>query len=84
MINLFHKIEDAVAIVRVKGGIHKQVDMYRRGDKVYIPLRGGYTRLTCRFGDGTIGTDCPNTTVVEFEADGVTMDHGGKVPTFKG
>lgn len=84
MINLFHKIEDAVAIVRVKGGIHKQVDMYRRGDKVYIPLRGGYTRLTCRFIDGTIGTDCPNTTVIEFEADGVTMGQSGRVPTFKG
>lgn len=83
-IKLFHKIDDAVAIIRVKGGIHKQVGMYRRGDRVYIPLRGGYARLVCMFGDGVIGTDCPNTSVIEFEADGVRMMQDGKVPTFVG
>lgn len=79
---LFHKIENAVAIIRIKGGIHKQTDMYRRGDRVFIPMRGGYLRIVSLLGDA-FGTADPNVSVLEFEADGVEL-MGGKEPRFVG
>ena len=69
--DLFHKIEGAVAIVRYKGGIMKQADMYARGDRVFIPHAGGYLRITAEFG-GEWGTVNPDIKILEFEADGVT------------
>lgn len=80
--NLFHKIEGAIAIVRHKGGILKQSDMYARGERVFIPHSGGYLRVTAEF-SGEFGTVNPNIKVLEFEADGVEL-FGGKEPRFVG
>lgn len=30
--DLFHRIDDAEAIIRVKGGVFKQTEVYRRSD----------------------------------------------------
>lgn len=79
---LFHKIEGAVAIVRHKGSILKQSDMYARGDRVYVPHAGGYLRVTAEFG-GEWGTVIPTIKVLEFEADGVELK-GGKEPRYVG
>lgn len=60
--NLFHVINDGVAVLRVKGGIFKQSKIYRREAMVYAALGGGFVRLT-RSG----GTTNPNTTWHEVE-----------------
>ena len=78
--NLFHKIDDAVAIVRLKGSVLKQLDMYARGDRVYIPHGGGYLRVTQEFG-GEFGTVNPDIKVLEFDAAGVELK-GGKEPRY--
>lgn len=72
---LFFKIEGAIAIVRHKGGILKQSDMYARGDRVFIPHSGGYLRITQDFG-GEFGTVNPDIKVLEFEAAGVELKMG--------
>lgn len=72
---LFHKIEGALAIIRVKGGILKQVDMFARGDRVFVPYSGGYLRITAEFG-GEYGTAMPDVKVIEFEAEGVELKMG--------
>lgn len=81
--NLFHKIEGAVAIVRGKNSIEKQTDMYRRGDRVFVPVSGGYVRIVARMGgEGQpFGTAHPSVSVVDFEAEGVELK-GGSEPRF--
>lgn len=73
--NLFHKIDDAIAIVRLKGSVLKQTDMYARGDRVFIPHSGGFLRVTAEFG-GEFGTVNPDIKVLEFEAAGVELKMG--------
>lgn len=80
--DLFHKIEGAVAIVRFKGGILKQSDMYARGERVFISHSGGYLRVCQKFGS-EFGTVNPGIAVLEFDADGVTLK-GGLEPRFEG
>lgn len=72
---LFHKIEGAIAIVRGKGGVHKQVDMYARGERVFIPHSGGYIRVCAKFGSEW-GTANPDVKVLEFEGDGISDNRG--------
>lgn len=79
--DLFHKIENAVAIVRRKNGVMAQVDMYQRGDRVFVPAPGGFVRITCRLSGGEFGTAHPDIKVAEFEADGVTL-LGNSEPRF--
>jgi hypothetical protein len=69
---LFSKIEDAVAIVRYPKGVVKQVGMYRRGAQVFVPHAGGFIRLVHMF-DGVHSTSHPDIKVIDFEADGVTV-----------
>lgn len=78
---LFHKIEGAVAIVRV-GVIHKQLDLYHRGDVVYIPHSGGYLRTVQRFGEH-IGTAKPDIHVIDWEAIHGDVKEVNKVLTYK-
>lgn len=80
--DLFHKIEGAVAIARHKGSVLKQSDMYARGDRVYIPHQGGFLRVTQEFG-GEFGTVIPAIKVLEFEAEGVELKMG-KEPRYVG
>lgn len=76
--DLFHKIEGAVAIVRGKNCVEKQVDMYRRGERVYVPVGTGFVRIIARQGgEGQpFGTSHPGVSVVCYEADGVTLKSG--------
>lgn len=74
---LFSKIDDALAIVRLPKGVHKQVGMYRRGETVYIAHGGGYVRVVQRFGkEDTLSTTHPDVKVIDFEANGVVEERG--------
>ena len=46
-----------------------------RGERVFIPVSGGYVRLTCQFG-GEWGTAHPSIKVLEFDANGVDVGSG--------
>lgn len=63
---LFHKIEDATAIIR-DGVYYRQVEMYARGDRVFIKLARGYCRITAQFG-GEYGTCNPSVKLIEYDA----------------
>ena len=63
--DLFHQIEDAEAIVRLKGGVHKQLKLYRRRDRIFIGISGGYLRVCAKFGD-TWGTANPSINVIDM------------------
>ena len=63
---LFHVIEDAVAVVRKPKGIYQQVKMYHRGDRIYVAYGAGFIRMTAKFGDSW-GTSHPDIRVMEFE-----------------
>ena len=60
---LFHEIPDAQAIIRCKGGVYKQVKLYRRGEHKYVAARGGFVRILSKFGDTWL-TSNPDTTVI--------------------
>lgn len=64
----FHRIEDAVAIIRLKGGIFKQVNVYHRNGKVYVAYGSGFVRLYSKFGE-VWGTSNPNVSVVDISQD---------------
>jgi hypothetical protein len=66
---LFHVIDDGVAIVKV-GSVYKQTKLYRRGDRLFVTHAGGYVRICAKFGD-TWGTAMPNIKVIDFEGAGV-------------
>lgn len=76
--NLFHRIEDAVAVVRTKGGIYRQLDVYRRGCDVFVRSGTGFVRVLNTRGD----TSVPNVTCMELSAEGVHSSPAGKL-TFK-
>jgi hypothetical protein len=77
-VDLFHKIDGAVAIVRGANCVEKQVDMFRRGERVYVPVSGGFVRICARNGgEGQpFGTSHPRVSVIAFEAEGVTLKSG--------
>jgi hypothetical protein len=70
--DLFTQIDDAKAIVRIKGLILKQVDVYHRRGRVYVPHSGGFVRVTAKFGD-TYGTAHPSIKVDEIEGAGIDL-----------
>jgi hypothetical protein len=82
--DLFHRIDDAQAIVRAKGGVFKQAELYRRSDRLYVKSGGGFLRIEGSTGNGGWGTSSPSVTVLELPtlAD---VELGGKwaVPTVK-
>lgn len=53
MVDLFHIIPDAQAILRSKG-VFKQAKVYRRGDRIYAQWGSGFIRL-----GGRDATSCP-------------------------
>jgi hypothetical protein len=73
---LFHVIEDGVAILRLKRGIFRQTKIYRRGEQVFAAVGGGYVRLIA-YG-GTTNTDI---TCLEVAGPGVTLD-ARRLPTW--
>lgn len=77
--DLFHRIDDAQAIVRAKGGVFKQAEVYRRRDRLYIKHGSGFIRITTKFGE-TWGTSAPNVNVVDITQDvpGMFVGNDGK------
>jgi len=72
---LFHKIDDAVAIIR-DGVYFRQVDLYHRGETVYIKLSRGFCRIVARFGsEAEYGTCNPNVKLIEYEGAGLIDDN---------
>lgn len=63
--DLFHRIDDAECIIRAKGGVFKQAELYRRGDRVFVKASGGYVRIVAKFGD-TWGTSAPGINVIDM------------------
>lgn len=60
--NLFHIVPGAQAIISV-GGVHKQVDVYHRGNGIYAAYSGGYVRLS-----ETGGTSHPKVRLISLVA----------------
>lgn len=73
--NLFHIIEDAVCITRRKG-VHRQVKVYHREDRVYVLIFGGFVRV---HGGGT--TALLDLSWEEIEGPGIIVS-GSKPPYF--
>lgn len=61
-----NKIEGAKAFLRAKYGVYREVEVYRRGDYLYVPHGKGFLRITAMW-DGQWGTSHPNVKVLELE-----------------
>ena len=70
--DLFHEIPDAFAVTRQRGGVYRQVKVYRRGDQIFVAAKGGYVRVLKAFGDHW-GTSNPDTTVIGLTASVASM-----------
>lgn len=84
---LFHRIDNAQAIVRLKGGVFKQAELYHRGEAVYVKASGGFVKLAAAW-DGKWGTSSPSVNVVDIQQDVpglfVYPEGKGKVPKYIG
>jgi hypothetical protein len=65
--HLFHRIDDAQCIVRQKGGVFRQAELYRRKDRIYVKHGGGFLRVLAPF-DQTYGTTSPSVNVIDMPA----------------
>lgn len=63
--DLFHRLDDAQCIVRVKGGTYKQAELYRRGRTLYAKSSGGFVRVCPKWGDAW-GTSNPSVTIIDM------------------
>lgn len=66
-------IEGARAWARAKGGTFKQLDVYRRGDRLFVRNGSGFVRLEARF-DERYPTSNPDLVVLELDVDGLRHD----------
>lgn len=73
--DLFTVIEDGCAILRLPKGVHKQVKVYHRAGRVYVPAGGGYVRVTAFF-HPSYGTSNPDIKVLELEGEGIDVAKG--------
>lgn len=71
---LFTVIDDAYGIARYPQGVQKQVKLYRRKQRVYLPHSGGFIEVRGKEADGTHNTSHPNVKLLEFECEGVTHE----------
>lgn len=73
--DLFHVVEDAFVIVRLRSGVFKQCKVYRRGDQLYAGTAGGFVQLR-----RNSGTSVPSISWVDAEvAGGVEYDTMGRM-----
>lgn len=79
--HLFHKIEGAVAILRGKGGIYRQVDVYHRGRAIFVRCGSGFLKVTSAFG-GRWGTSNPDTFVEGIDGGGLIHFGTSDVPLY--
>jgi len=78
--NLFTIIDDSAAILRLKNGVYKQVSVYHRDGKLYVPFSGGFVRICASFSD-SYGTSHPSVKVMEIDAEGAVLT--GSVPSYQ-
>lgn len=64
----FKQIPGGRAIIRMKAGLLKEVNLFARAGKVFIPLRGGYIRICARLGDEWLTAD-RNAKVIDITQD---------------
>jgi hypothetical protein len=64
---LFTLIDDNLGIARYPKGVLKQVKMYRRGDRVYLPHSGGFIEVRGQERDGTFYTSHPDVKLLEHD-----------------
>lgn len=64
---VFTVIDHNQAICRYPKGVLKQVQMYRRGDRVYVPHSGGFIEVRARQPDGSFVTSHPDVKVLEHD-----------------
>lgn len=67
---LFTVIDDAHAILRLPKGVQKQVKLYKRKGRVFVPHAGGYIEVRAKEYDDSHSTAHPDIKVLEFECDG--------------
>lgn len=64
---LFTVLDEPTAIIRIgKGCVEKQVKLYRRGHKLYVPHSGGYVEVRKRLENGSYNTAHPLVKLLEF------------------
>jgi hypothetical protein len=67
VMQLFHRIDDAECIIRARGGVYKQAELYRRGERIFVKAAGGFVRITAKFGESW-GTSNPGINVIDMPA----------------
>lgn len=72
-IQLFTMVEDGDAILRLKNGVHKQVKVYHRAGKLFVPASGGYVRIVPTRWDDYFATGHPDIKVLEIEGQGIEI-----------
>lgn len=60
-------IEDAQAFVRLPKGVYKQVNVYARGERIFVPHSGGFIRVCARLGSDGWSTSHPSVKVIDFD-----------------
>lgn len=61
----FTRVPEGLALVRHKGGLLKELPLYKRAGKLYIPMRGGYLPVLSQMGDRWLTSDT-NVSVLEM------------------
>lgn len=64
---LFTIIDDAHGIARYPKGLQKQVKLYKRKARVYLPHSGGFIEVRGQEPDGSFSTSHPDVKLVEHE-----------------
>lgn len=62
--DVLHKI-DGFAFVRLPRGVFKELPLFARGGRVYVPHSGGYVRVCANLSDGW-ATSHPDVRVLDF------------------
>lgn len=75
---LFHIVEEGVALLRSKG-VYRQVKVYRRGKDVFASHGGGFVKLGSHG-----GTSNPNVSWDGVEGPEIFVDRVGGQPRFGG
>lgn len=61
-------IDNAQAVLRTSQGVYKQVSVFARGGKVFVPHGGGFVRVCAQLGDQW-ATSCPNIKITDIDQD---------------
>lgn len=69
--NVFTVIDDALALLRLPNGIYKEVKVYARQTRVYVPHGGGYVQVKGKYQSVEYSTSHPNVKVIELDVPGL-------------